>query len=1646
MPPEKREPTSWRQPTKSVGPPTSYRRDWQPTSTTQGTSRLRRRPLLIPAMIGSSLLAATVAALLLLRPARMPVLVVVAPSDTWTLAIAPNVAGANGAKALVAWAEQGGDRPRVLRPPTDVLNPDDWAAGLDAVSENAVVALFSLHGGVDEEGEPYLWLVPPDALRPKPQHRWRVRSILDRLAQLPEKKLKLLILDATQVTVSFAHGQIHNDFARALKRLDAQIEQIPNLVVWCSSDEDQRSWVSEEWQMSIFVHLLLEGLKGAAGTDRVTLNDLHEYLRRELPAWTQSRRGQPQTPLLLPTASGKDRAKRMELALVSAKRYTPPDPKIAPGTKFDVIAELADAWRRHDALAVSVPPPEAVAPYRWRRYQESLLRLEQLARHGLPPAEIKERLAQLAREEALLTRSPWPELSSLGTSLAMPTALGLLPANRSDEPPIDAFLADPVREWPRRREEAAPRGEVAVSRLRHELAAAILSELCREDRPQRLGQAAKALEVIYGTEAAPMEVHWLRLLARDLEPNSQPPYSLLRESLKIQILAEKTALLGGASDGEYPAMEYLWNWIASDLAAADADRLHGFDHLLSSEQPDWVRAAELFARASEKYQAASRTAALVRKAWAIRNSILADLPYLARWVAGLSDEFGSKERERLLELVEVVAAGAHRLTGRLNDPAPARIDELNALTASVLKPWDDLRQAFFAVVARFNADVLVSRWHEIENVLQVPLIPAKRRMELLAYLRNISGALHLGGKEIDPAAVRLSADARGWAERHGRVSLALLGDGWIDEYRQVMTGRDRWPRADELRQMLSAPKPEWWQTLNEVGEKLGQYWRGIAERIEVLHAQAGVAALPSARMKYLRADSLSRSADSATPWTAGIEPTMDDRRLRWHDLMLFQAQRALEANWGAIEPAARKSYTDVTVEQFLADARTLVLSGASANPSPEDLARRLADVKPLEARLPVPRPSLTPIEPARDLTEQQRRVRVRFTVGRPSSGGSGFPSLRFESSGPIRLSTNATARRLIREFATMATNSPPAETVEPPLDAELDLKVAGGAAGQVTAQLWYRGHRLTATSRLRLNREPSGVWVYHPRRGPASFAVRAAPDVRAGAVAIVLDWSRSMKSLNPNGKSRYDQALAALETVLASLPPETIVSIRQFGSPGGEKMPLHLAARPYDFQSNPGQLAELIRELGRHQPDGINTPLARAVAEAVQDLPAGHDRYRTIVALTDGEDNVDKGQAGGVVAAALARTGIDLRLVILQASDTELANVRSQFEEIQRLDPPGRIYAASDQQTLAASLSDAMRPRVRVFSKGEVALEPISDGGRGGTPVTLYGSNLEEWWRPGLPPANYQLRSQNALGDILLAPGDRLLVELARAEGRLRFRNRLYVTRAVPRDGRQLLARSDDGQQIHAGLANVRLIRSENDERRYDLQTLLLVERERQGDEIRVTHPKFVWAEMRTQNDNDSSTLRLRLENELYYPSPAYRIRAWNWPALPGQTNVRQSPSRPAITLWWRDTMPRDPHLIRRDPRKTLSENFVGRTFTVDGQQVTIEEARFDNNELLLQLSHPPGPPVVFVRPEELHDLPALTLGEEHRFYDKSGKYSARFGPLSEEDQKRAFTLQIFSLVELKRDASKIDLRPQVSPDAGDLLGQDTPRPIRIDE
>src|SRR5262249_26880606 len=152
---------------------------------------------------------------------------------------------------------------------------------------------MDLPGGADENGAYLL------ADNPNLKERLYLTKVLKHLKddKALGGKYKLLILDATQVE-SHEPLALHNDFVRRLNELDGAIAEDDHLAVICASDVNQRSWVSEELQKSIFAQAVLEGLRGAAGDPNnpsITALDLYNYVNSRVENWSRENRQAPQT-------------------------------------------------------------------------------------------------------------------------------------------------------------------------------------------------------------------------------------------------------------------------------------------------------------------------------------------------------------------------------------------------------------------------------------------------------------------------------------------------------------------------------------------------------------------------------------------------------------------------------------------------------------------------------------------------------------------------------------------------------------------------------------------------------------------------------------------------------------------------------------------------------------------------------------------------------------------------------------------------------------------------------------------------------------------------------------------------------------------------------------------------------------------------------------------------------------------------------------------------------------------------------------------------------------------------------------------------------------------------------------------------------
>src|SRR5262249_23254813 len=146
------------------------------------------------------------------------------------LAVPHNAYGRQGLHDLAALADTksaswGGGRLRLSAgPPRQFNDIDDWDRDLNKIQERTILLVFAAHGAGGAKGA---YLLPQRSLLPgaaDPQEpdnrRLYLTKILERLKKLPRQRNLVLVLDATQMTAQWPLGMLHNDFARALEKLN----------------------------------------------------------------------------------------------------------------------------------------------------------------------------------------------------------------------------------------------------------------------------------------------------------------------------------------------------------------------------------------------------------------------------------------------------------------------------------------------------------------------------------------------------------------------------------------------------------------------------------------------------------------------------------------------------------------------------------------------------------------------------------------------------------------------------------------------------------------------------------------------------------------------------------------------------------------------------------------------------------------------------------------------------------------------------------------------------------------------------------------------------------------------------------------------------------------------------------------------------------------------------------------------------------------------------------------------------------------------------------------------------------------------------------------------------------------------------------
>jgi len=1551
----------------------------------------------------------------------------------------------NSFRDLDTWAR--GDPERIeVKPAEFTSQGNPFLEPLKDCKAKTLILFVSALGGADGQGA---FLVPQDADLKAKNAQQRLEKLFDQLKLLPRETRKLLILDTAQAPADWELGMVNNDFVRAFRQ-EPRLKEVENLVVLLASDDDQRSWQSEEWRRSIFAHYVVEGMKGAAdlktnggdGDGRLTAQELSSYVQKHVKHWVRHNRDALQEPVLLDPS---ELAGSMELVF-AGDGYQPPDAQKA--SEFAVPDELMKAWAQSQELTKTSPPPSLYAPQLWRVYLDTLLRAETLFRQGDTDNATRQ-LTSLGDFRERIRQAQRLDRDSYQNTLAAPAALGFSLNAKQDKELAQAFeqLWDdkaPPEAYKKKlgQMQSATEDRWQKQLLRIRLNALVLTRAGQD--PGSLDTACRVLGAIDElTSPRPAEAHYAIMLKRDLGEKA-PSNALIGKSLEVRLAAEQAALGAGPDDKGVPACaEQVRPWVREKVGTADQKRRLAQDLLFAADTRSWDDAGKLLDEASKLYEEAQTDAVAIRKALKARDDALAVLPYYTFWQAQQRTTDVDVEAI-LLPLWENV----HALRRALDDPDPKPVSDKVKLAADrtdvVVKELARLRDIFDKRTEQTSPTQQQS-WHEIQAALVVPFIAPDLRKQLLLKSREISAKLNVETDKATEVAGRTkeqnSEMAREQAQRQGRLALAMIGKDEFERQRPKLSFED-------VQGYVKKPdEVQWWRSMQRAGEQIGQRLEQMPDDAEKLALDGRTSDLEVAAGQLRTASSLGHRLGGAAvlSWLT-VDPVGENRRLQVHDLLCWQAERTFADYWAAEDQ--KQPYYRYAGLGFDRDA--LDLAGRAADYlSKEQKERRTARVRKIEEQLKAPdevvvqwldggKFSTGPT--AINLTDADRFERIYRLKAQPGVP-EGTPVVWAKAGTGLKLEGGAGNRYPLDKVG------PQRQEVQVPPVVVANTAGTGGAKTSLTLNGLYRGRRIQQVTDITLYQKPDLI-VYQPELPKtARIAVQADQKLLEkygtanAAIAIVLDCSGSMRAGRPadqrkfapaekGGPSRFEKALDALESVLRNLPDGITVSVRIFADEEDTKtngLMSRVLRPPQKWEGK--HLRPLMGDLRGLEPWG-QTPLVRSIAQGKKDFPATFTGSKTIVCLTDGADSeFEKNKGPKERGAAISRfienefreTDIAVNVVGFEVAKDEQEAQQQFAAAIKKIG--GNYFDAENSKQLVAALEKAilsMRFWIEAESGG---LVPRDELPLEGADISLVGQNLR--WIRGLIPGTYEVRVRtNKATDqrVRLGAGDSLILNLLPQQGGVGFQRDVYAESYYFQNFGRVLAKQKKKDWLLAVLQNQRTPEG--------AQLMTTLEKLPDGkgpapkdSVLRVARPNFVWFRLGGADGKMPPDASLRVMPLYDYPAPAWSLDVTPWPRGTAVT----------LDAHWTEEDPPIAYNLRPEVDEFKSVlDLVNKEIAVPEQderlRVTVESMRYEKRTvetrpgelkrdvdcLVVRLRYPVGKPFLAQLPTTLK--PA---GYEHRFYSQAGTYTGIFWNVTEEQARSLKTLDLISVEAAKERARK---------------------------
>jgi hypothetical protein len=416
----------------------------------------------------------------------------------------------------------------------------------------------------------------------------------------------------------------------------------------------------------------------------------------------------------------------------------------------------------------------------------------------------------------------------------------------------------------------------------------------------------------------------------------------------------------------------------------------------------------------------------------------------------------------------------------------------------------------------------------------------------------------------------------------------------------------------------------------------------------------------------------------------------------------------------------------------------------------------------------------------------QQTDSFKVTVRSPADRYQGFATLSVQGNGSLQVVQPLAGKPIIRPLAAAG----PVRDPRTPAAADglmVHLRPATPPSATATAptplviEAYFRGRRLqhriavsiASTPDIQISRSPS------PATGTLAVCAPSPTGHGHGAVALVLDCSGSMgadRGQPFDQRTKYAQAVDAVETLLKDLPAGITLSVWAFGQAVGPDKTVQPAERsitrirpPARWDPNDTAAQEtLLRSIRYPTLEPWNeSPLMAAMLTAAEDL-RDHPGPRSLVVITDGADNRVETDAvtnplglspRDLLKKRFRGTGVTVNVIGFRVDAEEQLPAKRQFGVVEQMLPAGR-FVQVDQM---AELADALHALLSTSPSVVVQQASSSKSSAPATQATLPLSPATQplHWTPPLASGLYTVSSTDdgSGRSLQIDAGDRLVLQ-----------------------------------------------------------------------------------------------------------------------------------------------------------------------------------------------------------------------------------------------------------------------------------------------